>query len=94
MKNSFCWLQLQSTKFEEIKKFYTSPFDWKFKEIPNQEHTYTHIDTGEEPRGGIMPTYTEEDQAPSHRMPYVRVSDLEAYTEKAQQLGAHILSLL
>lgn len=88
MKNSFCWLQLQSTNPEEVKKFYTSLFDWKLSDPDNKEPIYTHIDTGEGAGGGIM---TTQPGVPSHWMPYVQVEDLEHCTKKAEQLGAKII---
>ena len=88
MQNSFCWLQLQSTNAAEIKKFYTSLFDWKLSENPEKEHDYTHIDTGEGPGGGIMQA---EQGVPSHWMPYVQVEDINSYTQKAEKLGAQII---
>jgi predicted enzyme related to lactoylglutathione lyase len=88
MKNSFCWLQLQSTNVEEIKKFYTSLFDWKLTESFDKSPPYTHIDTGEGPGGGIMSGCKD---TPSHWMPYVQVEDIDRYTKKAEELGAKII---
>ncbi|MBY0462217.1 MAG: VOC family protein [Alphaproteobacteria bacterium] len=88
MKNSFCWLQLQSTNLKNIKEFYTSLFDWKLSESPDKEEPYTHIDTGEGPGGGIMEA---QKGCPPHWMPYVQVEDLDRYTRKAEKLGAKII---
>ena len=88
MKNSFCWLQLQSTNSEEMKTFYASLFDWKLTESPDNDPPYTHIDTGEGAGGGIMPG---EQNNPSQWMPYVQVGDLDQYTKKAEELGAKVI---
>ena len=89
MKNSFCWLQLQTPNSEEMKTFYASLFDWKLTESPDKDYSYTHIDTGEGPGGGIM---SGKQGAPSHWMPYVQVADLAHYTKKAEQLGAKVIA--
>ena len=88
MKNSFCWLQYQSANSEEMKKFYTSLFDWKLTESLGKDHPYTHIDTGEGPGGGMM---SGDKSIPSHWMPYVQVENLDRYTKKAVELGAKVL---
>ncbi len=87
-KNSFCWLQLQSTKPEAVKKFYSSLFDWKLSDPTDKEPIYTHIDTGEGAGGGIM---AAQEGVPSHWMPYVQVENLDRYNKKAEELGAIII---
>jgi predicted enzyme related to lactoylglutathione lyase len=71
-----------------MKSFYTSLFDWELTDGQDPSMP-THIDAGEGPGGGIMPA---DPNGFSHWMPYVQVDDIKAYTKKANDLGANIVS--
>ena len=88
MKNSFCWLQLQSPDTDQVKTFYGKLFDWTLKDPASTEMPYIHIETAEGPGGGIM---RAEADMPSNWLPYVQVQNLEEHTKKAKDLGATIL---
>jgi predicted enzyme related to lactoylglutathione lyase len=51
---------------------------------------YLHIKNGDEYIGGIPPLEYQNPNAPPHWLIYMLVSDCDASTEKAKQLGARI----
>lgn len=90
MKNSFCHIELFSNAPDKAKEFYGSLFDWELKDTPiGPEETYTMIDTGEKPGGGIFTANMPE--IPTHWLTYINVEDIEASTKKAQDLGAKLV---
>ena len=91
MTNSFSYLELHTTAPAAAKDFYRRLFDWKTQdtEIPGAHpFTYTELDPGGGPRGGLMPQ--TRPGVPSHWMVYVDVPDLAAATKKAKDLGATV----
>lgn len=71
------------------KEFYSGLFDWQMKSNPSPEGEYVEFDAGEGPAGGISEPQTEDEQ--SSWLPFVQVSNIEAYTKKAEELGATVV---
>jgi predicted enzyme related to lactoylglutathione lyase len=89
MKNAFCWVQLQSTNLPKAKEFYQKLFAWNFREDSSDpKNPYTHIDTGENPGGGMM---AASPGVPSHWMPFIQVKDIVKDTTAAEKLGAKVI---
>lgn len=89
MKNTFGWMQLASKDPKGIQNFYSQLFDWSFTHKETGQHSsYTEIDAGEGPCGGIA---KGENEGESHWIPFVNVKDIHAITQKAESLGAKIV---
>jgi len=90
MSNPFVHVELATTNIKKARTFYSKLFRWKLKDIPNKAAggTYTTIDVGDGTGGGMMSQMMPG--GGSAWMPYVLVSDIDASTKKAKQLGAKI----
>jgi uncharacterized protein len=86
MANPFVHIELQTKDVDKSKKFYSSLFDWKLKEIPGMD--YTIINVGEGTGGGMMknPVANNID----NWFPYILVDDVGVSTQKAKSLGATV----
>jgi hypothetical protein len=89
MANPFVHVELNSTDVARSKAFYGKLFDWKLKDVPMPDFTYTTIDVGKGTGGGMMPQLMPD--TPSAWLPYVQVDDIDASTKKAKKLGAEIM---
>ncbi len=90
MGNPFVYVELYTSDVDKAKKFYTSLFDWKTKEVPmGPAGNYTMLEVGEGTGGGMLKNMIPG--TPSHWMAYVNVDDVEAATKKAQGLGAKLM---
>jgi predicted enzyme related to lactoylglutathione lyase len=86
---TLCWADLNTKDSKKASDFYAGLFGWKIE--PGQDGTgYLHIKNGEEFIGGIPPAEHQDPNAPPHWLQYILVSDCDASTEKARQLGAKI----
>ncbi|HEV8142541.1 MAG TPA: hypothetical protein VGQ77_06760 [Methylomirabilota bacterium] len=54
MGNPFVHVELMSTDVGKAKAFYGKLFDWKLKDMPMGDSTYTMIRVGEGTGGGLM----------------------------------------
>lgn len=90
MANPFVHIELQTTDVERAKAFYGALFQWTFEQMPapGPAGTYTMIDTGSQPGGGMFTNPGPE--VPPHWLTYVGVEDIRATTDQARQLGATI----
>jgi len=88
MGNPFCHIELTTDDLGKAKEFYGSLFEWKLEEMPMEGGSYTMIETGEEPGGGMMATPAPG--VPTCWMTYVRVDDAAATVDKARELGGMI----
>lgn len=78
--------EVTSPEPDRAKRFYSRLFDWKVNEVPHGGG-YALIETSDDPSalgGGIGPSTGEGDTGIKI---YVQVDDLDAYLEKATQLG-------
>lgn len=88
MANTFCHIELTTGNLGAAVEFYGSLFDWKLDEMPMGDESYTMIDTGAEPGGGMM-TQPSPDHPPAW-MVYVRVDDVAASATRAEELGGKV----
>jgi uncharacterized protein len=84
---TLCWADLNTPDMATAKQFYEGLFGWGIVTGENDTSGYLHIKNGEEFIGGIPAPEQTNPNAPPHWMPYVLVSDVDATTAKAQQLG-------
>ena len=89
MANPFVHLELNSTDVAAAKAFYGKLFDWKLEDTEMPGMTYTMIQPGEGPGGGMMQQMIPG--AGSAWLAYVQVDDIAAATQKAKSLGAKIM---
>jgi len=68
------------------KEFYKGVFDWNVEE--SGMGNYGMISTGEEPEGGI---FEAEGEMKPYVTVYFKVDDIDAYLDKAESLGAHVI---
>ena len=88
MENAFCHIELNSNDPGKAKDFYGELFSWKFEDYPMPEGTYTMLNPGKDPQGGIFKNPVPG--IPSHWLVYIQVEDIVESTEKAKQLGAKV----
>lgn len=89
MANEFAHIELMTHDLEGAKKFYSAIFDWKWEEYPMDTGPYLMIDTGKEPKGGIMKAPMPD--IPPHWIVYTKVNDVTATLEKVKELGGTII---
>jgi uncharacterized protein len=70
-------------------EFYGRVFGWSI-DAGQDGSGYLHIKNGEEFIGGIPPKEQRDPNAPPHWLIYILVSDCDASTAKAKELGARI----
>ena len=83
MANPFTYAELHTKDAGAAKAFYGRLFDWKLEDqpMPGGKGTYTEIDTGDTGvPGGLLQA---DEPGGSRWLPYVKVGDLLATTEKA-----------
>ena len=86
MPNPFVYAELHTQNPDAAKTFYRQLFDWRITDSETPPGVYTEIDPGEGFPGGMKKAASAA--VPSHWLPYVRVGDVSAATERAKQLGA------
>ncbi len=89
MAHPFVHLELASTDPPKAREFYEKLFGWTLKDVELPVGTYTMIDTGQGPGGGIMKQLIP--YGGSAWLAYVLVDDIEAATAQAAALGATIM---
>ncbi len=91
MSNPFTYAELHTDAPAAAKTFYSQLLSWRMEDAPKSEGRYTEITPGEGfPAGLTQNRYG----GGSHWLPYIKVDDLTASTEKAKQLGARPLTEL
>ena len=88
MANTFCHIELTTGDVAAAKAFYGELFDWKLDDMDMGDDSYTLIDTGEEPGGGMMAP-PSEGHPPAWTV-YVKVDDVAASTARAEELGGQV----
>lgn len=89
MNNVFCHVELSTDDPAKAKEFYGALFNWKLQDMDMGGMTYTGIDTGAKPGGGMQKKPMPE--APTAWLTYVHVEDVAATLEKATQLGGTVV---
>jgi predicted enzyme related to lactoylglutathione lyase len=89
MSNPFAYAELDTHKRGGRRDFYRRLFDWRLGDKSLPGGGYTELDPGETFPAGM--TLAANSNASSHWLPYIRVADVAASTEKAKQLGAETI---
>jgi uncharacterized protein len=91
MTHPFVYAELHTADPAAARKFYAELFGWGMRhhETPGPGGAYTEIQPGEGPEAGLMGR-TPFDGSRSHWLPYIRVADLGAATQRAVALGASL----
>jgi predicted enzyme related to lactoylglutathione lyase len=80
-------LELHTTDRDRARGFYAELLGWRPERVEANGQSYLALDLGEGPGGGIVECGTER----ALWLPYVRVSQVEAATARAERLGAKVL---
>jgi predicted enzyme related to lactoylglutathione lyase len=80
---ALCWAELDTTDTDSAKRFYTGLFGWGAK----VSETYTEWQQGGTSIGGLMKIPKEWGPAPPNWLVYFAVSDPDATTKRAGELG-------
>lgn len=91
MKNTFGWMQMRTSDPKKAKEFYRHLFHWTMTpqhKKAGETMPYIEIDAGEGPCAGIA---QGDNKDTSQWIPFVNVSNIHDYTEKAEKLGAKII---
>jgi predicted enzyme related to lactoylglutathione lyase len=86
---SLCWADLNTKDPQAAGAFYSKLFGWEL-EPARDTSGYLHIKNAGEYIGGIPPLSQQNPHAPPHWMIYLQVSDCDAATAKAKELGARV----
>lgn len=87
---ALAWTQLNATKPEPAKKFYTQLFGWRAQDdpMPDGGGDYTTLMLNGQPIGGIMPMPPDVPaSAPSHWLTYFASADVDATAAKVTAGG-------
>jgi predicted enzyme related to lactoylglutathione lyase len=86
---TFCWNEVLTTDVAKAESFYTKLFGWKTeKKDMGPMGTYTMFKSGNDYAGGMM--QNPEPGAPSCWMSYIKVTNVDDSTKKAEKLGATV----
>lgn len=91
---TFSWMDGQTTHVDEDKAFYNAVLGWEYNDIPmgDGEFYYMATKNGENVAGfGKMQADMQAGGVPSHWNAYIAVDDVDAITEKADELGATVI---
>ena len=90
-RGRFVWYDLMTPDPEAAKAFYTAVAGWGTQLFESM--SYTMWTAGENPVGGIMklPDEAVAGGAQPHWLAYVSVTDVDAITARAQELGGKVL---
>lgn len=88
---TFCWNELMTKDAAAAKAFYAALFGWKMSDMDmGAGGTYTMLKRGDKDVGGLMQIRPDMGPLPSHWLAYVDVTNVDAATKKAGELGARV----
>ena len=91
LDGTLCWADLNTPDRARAGQFYSDLFGWQItKEDEDSAHNYWHIKNGEEFIGGIPPCEHQPAGVLAHWLAYFFVSDCDATSAKAKELGAKL----
>ncbi len=80
-------LELHSPNREDASRLYAELCDWRPRSVGANGRRYTELSLGRELGGGIVECSAKR----AIWLPYVEVDDVDAATDRAQELGARVL---
>ena len=89
MAHPFVYTELHTSNPDAARKFYADLFGWAMRHHDLPNGAYTEIMPGEGPEAGLMGNVPFDDGR-SHWLPYIRVPELGAATDRAVALGAKL----
>jgi predicted enzyme related to lactoylglutathione lyase len=89
---ALCWNELVTTDTNAARQFYTGLFGWTAEEQQMGPMTYTIYQNGGQPAGGMFERPEEWGPVPPNWIVYFAVDDCDKTAEKAQSIGATIVS--
>jgi uncharacterized protein len=87
--NTFCWNELASSDPAASVAFYTAIGGFTSKPMEMPTGTYHVLESGGQPRAGIMPKMMP--QQPHAWLPYVQVASADKTADKAKKLGGNVI---
>ena len=87
---TFCWADLNCKDPAAAAKFYAQVFGWEVAPGEHDSSGYLHIKNGDRFIGGMPPVNFQDPNAPPHWLIYWLVTDCDASTAKAKELGATV----
>src|SRR5581483_7020441 len=88
---TFCWADLYTPDSAKASAFYKAVFGWELTVGENDKSGYLHIKNGADFIGGVPPAHVIPPGVPPHWMLYFFVTDVDASTKKAADMGAKVL---
>ncbi|HYI96289.1 MAG TPA: VOC family protein [Bryobacteraceae bacterium] len=88
--NTLSWADLSTNNVENAKRFYKDLFGWKVEVGEKDPTGYMHIQNGDVMIGGIPPSKYRDPGTPPFWMIYFAVTDCDAVTAKAKELGGAV----
>lgn len=85
---AFFWGELGSHDTRAAASFYTKLFPWTAETKAMGDMEYTTFNVAEQPAAGMYAMPPEMAQVPAHWLAYFVVTDIEAATHRALELGA------
>jgi hypothetical protein len=85
---AFCWADLSTPDPERAKQFYEQLFGWHFEVGQKDPSGYLHIKNGDKFIGGVPPAQHQDPNIPPHWLLYFAVSDVDAASGRAAEMGA------
>ena len=91
---ALCWSELTTRDTKAAESFYTKLFGWTAKHgAPSAVMDYTEFSNQGQSIAGMLPTPAQMPASvPSYWMPYFQVTDCDASTAKAKELGASVMT--
>ena len=86
---ALCWADLMTPDQDRAAKFYKQLFGWQ-TDAGKDSGGYLHIKNGEKHIGGIPSAEQRNPNAPPHWLLYFMVTNCDASTAKAKELGATV----
>ncbi|TYB46818.1 VOC family protein [Actinomadura chibensis] len=89
--NAMCWVELACPDVQDARRFYGSVFGWTPVDRTYYAPDYTNWKLGGRSVAGLVPIEEWWPRSfPPHWTPYFWVSDCDATTSRAADLGAHV----
>ena len=88
---AFSWCELMTPDVSAAKDFYGKLFGWQMQDMPMEGTTYTVLNAGGAPVGGIMAPPPQAAGMPPQWGAYVTVEDVDATAKQAVELGGSLL---